>query len=114
MMYLIFQGRNKATSSLGVLNTYDFLFDRHLRMLTTMESDQEDMINEEEIKTLRSIQQPLAVNPAATETEEESNDECKHNTIDNQNPSIFAECLEDAWPKRLYQRALYGRNLRGR
>ena len=74
MMYLIFQGRNKATSSLGVLNTYDFLFDRHLRMLTTMESDQEDMINEEEIKTLRSIQQPLAVNPA-TETEEESNDE---------------------------------------
>ena len=44
-------------------------------MLTTMESDQEDMINEEEIKTLRSIQQPLAVNPAATETEEESNDE---------------------------------------
>ena len=74
MSLFIFQGRNKATSSLGVLNTYDFLFDRHLRMLTTMESDQEDMINEEEIKTLRSIQQPLAVNPA-TETEEESNDE---------------------------------------
>lgn len=76
-----FQGRNKATSSLGVLNTYDFLFDRHLRMLTTMESDQEDMINEDEIKALRSINQPLIMNPSlmqgpsqqqTTEDEEES------------------------------------------
>ena len=70
-----FQGRNKATSSLGVLNTYDFLFDRHLRMLTTMESDQEDMINEEEIQTLRSIQKPLATHPQPETEEENSNDE---------------------------------------
>lgn len=46
-----------------------------------MESDQEDMINEDEIKALRSINQPLIMNPSlmqgpsqqqTTEDEEES------------------------------------------
>ena len=66
------QGRNKATSSQGVLNTYDFLFDRHLRMLTNMESDQD--INEEEVKTLQSINQPLETNVEEV-TEDSSMDE---------------------------------------
>ena len=69
---LQFQGRNKATSSQGVLNTYDFLFDRHLRMLTNMESDQD--INEEEVKTLHSINQPLETNVEEV-TEDSSMDE---------------------------------------
>jgi len=66
------QGRNKATSSQGVLNTYDFLFDRHLRMLTNMESDQD--VNEEEVKTLHSINQPLETNVEEV-TEDSSMDE---------------------------------------
>ena len=44
-------------------------------MLTTMESDQEDMINEEEIQTLRSIQKPLTTHPQPETEEENSNDE---------------------------------------
>ena len=44
-------------------------------MLTTMESDQEDMINEEGIQTLRSIQKPLATHPQPETEEENSNDE---------------------------------------
>ena len=69
---IFFQGRNKATTNLGVLNTYDYLFDRHLRMLTHMESDQEDLVNEEEVKTLREIHQPLVLSKETMELEEEA------------------------------------------
>ena len=40
-----------------------------------MESDQEDMINEEEIQTLRSIQKPLTTHTQPETEEENSNDE---------------------------------------
>lgn len=44
-------------------------------MLTTMESDQEDMINEDEIKALRSINQPIIMNPSLLQQNREEEDE---------------------------------------
>ena len=47
-----FQGSNKATSSQGVQHTYDFLFDRHLKVLTTMDQDEEELYNEDHLRAI--------------------------------------------------------------
>jgi len=64
---------NRATSTHGVNNTYDFLFDRHLRTLTSIETDDDELLyNEAEVQALRSIREPLiGVDPNAQHDEEE-------------------------------------------
>merc|ERR1712107_609356 len=64
------QGSNKATSSQGVQHTYDFLFDRHLKVLTTMDQDEEELYNEDHLRAIEAINQPIEVNTPNEEEEE--------------------------------------------
>ena len=51
-------------------HTYDFLFDRHLKVLTTMDQDEEELYNEDHLRAIESINQPIEVNTPNDDDEE--------------------------------------------